>query len=506
MCCGEGSLLYPDVFGRPGQNALFTFTTKPLSKTTRIVYPPLMPPTTGMMINTNVRLLRPLKRGGMGSVWLADHLALRTQVAVKFMAEQLATDQEFTARFAREATAAAQIKSPHVVQVFDYGVTPEGTPFMVMELLLGHDLRSKIAQGKTIDPLLCAEIIQQAAKGLSRAHAAGVVHRDIKPDNIFISESEGEFHVKILDFGIAKQVHDVDSGMTGTGTMVGTPNYMSPEQVVSSRRVDFRTDLWSLAVVVYRCLTGVLPFQGETPGAVYITINQAEFVPATAINPRLPPAIDAWFSKALARDPAQRFSSAKELADTLLAVVKSNSFGADARMSMPAVPPRDTAPSVPPTTPAWDSNRLSTPSPSGAMHSGTPANPSGLSPHFYPSSSTHARPPGGKGLWLGIVVGGVVLVIATVIVTTLLQGGDDTTVGVVSGPDLGVKVLPSATAQASAQEAAVLPVASSAPLGAAVVPISSPAGTVKAAAPPTRSKNPPAAIPASSTKRKDHGF
>jgi len=260
----------------------------------------------------------------MGSVWLAEHLTLRTQVAVKFMSERLAQDPEYVQRFSREAMSSAQIKSPHVVQVFDYGISADGTPFIVMELLEGEDLRVRLSRVGTISVEEAAVIASHLSRALSKAHALGIVHRDIKPDNVFLTDQDGELFVKVLDFGIAKHAagsSDALDGMTGTGAMVGTPHYMSPEQILSARRVDHRADLWSVGVVLYRALTGQVPFQGETLGAVCVAIERGTFAPLSQRRPGLPITLDAWFQRALARDPAMRFQSAKELADGFVAAL-----------------------------------------------------------------------------------------------------------------------------------------------------------------------------------------
>lgn len=271
----------------------------------------------GTLIGSNVRLVRVLGQGGMGSIWIAEHLTLHTQVAVKFMTAEVAKNPEATARFTREASAAAQIKSPHVVQTFDHGLTDEDVPYIVMELLDGEDLSRKIQRQGRIAPNEVALIVMQVSKALYRAHSLGIVHRDIKPENIFLTDVDGDLLVKVLDFGIAKRSQDAGFNMTSTGAMVGTPYYMSPEQVMSAKSVDFRSDLWSLAVVTYHVLTGKVPFEAETVGALCVAINAAEFVPPSRLDPRLLPSVDTWFRKALARDPLQRFQSARDLGRTL---------------------------------------------------------------------------------------------------------------------------------------------------------------------------------------------
>jgi eukaryotic-like serine/threonine-protein kinase len=263
----------------------------------------------------SVRLKRLLGQGGMGSVWIGDHASLETEVAVKFMSAEIATKPEAVARFKREATAAAQLKSPHVVQVLDHGVTPYGVPFIVMELLEGEDVGKRVGRLGQLPVVEVCAIVTQACKALGKAHARGIVHRDIKPDNIFLVDSEGELFVKLLDFGIAKRAEDAALHMTGTGTMVGTPYFMSPEQVMSAKDADYRADLWSLAVVAYNALTGRVPFFAETLGALCVAIHSGYHAPVTRDRPELPAALDSWFHRALARDPAARFASAKQMAE-----------------------------------------------------------------------------------------------------------------------------------------------------------------------------------------------
>src|SRR5262245_13654828 len=158
----------------------------------------------GTLVSKHVKLVRMLKRGGMGSVWIADHLALKTQVAVKFMSAAAAAEEEMVARFTREATLAAQIKSPHVIQVHDHGKTPQGEPFIVMELLEGEDLSARMRREGPMPIDDVVEIMIQAARVLGKAHQIGIVHRDIKPSNIFLVDNQGDLFIKVLDFGIAK--------------------------------------------------------------------------------------------------------------------------------------------------------------------------------------------------------------------------------------------------------------------------------------------------------------
>ena len=214
----------------------------------------------------------------MGSIWVADHLSLETEVAVKFVSTDLSQNEDAKERFSREASASAKIKSPHVVQVFDHGET-NGIPFIVMELLVGEDLSVKLERegAMTIPDLL--PILRQVGKGLAMAHEAGVVHRDIKPANIFLTKPDGELFVKLLDFGIAKSGTRAHPSVTNAGDTLGTPYYMSPEQLFTPEDVDFRSDLWALAVVVYEALSGDLPYDGETIGVINVAIASGNYKP-----------------------------------------------------------------------------------------------------------------------------------------------------------------------------------------------------------------------------------
>jgi serine/threonine-protein kinase len=273
------------------------------------------------MITPSLRLVEQLGVGGMGSVWVAEHLALHTRVAVKFMARELAANADVVSRFGREAAAASQVKSPHVVQMFDHGVTHQGVPFITMELLEGEDLARRARRIGRPSPPELATIVVQAGKALSKAHERGIVHRDIKPENIFLCDNDdGDVFVKVLDFGIAK-VNDGVSTSTRTGAVMGTAYYMSPEQIIGSKGVDHRTDIWALGVVAYEMLTGTRPFDGETVGALALAIHATNPPPPSLVNGALPQAVDAWFARACARDVAQRFQSVKEMSRSLASIL-----------------------------------------------------------------------------------------------------------------------------------------------------------------------------------------
>ncbi len=270
------------------------------------------------------RLERQLGKGGMGSVWLAEHLALRSWVAVKLMDPAIAATPEGAERFRREAQAAASLRSAHVVQVLDYGLH-EQTPYLVMELMQGESLASCLEREKRLTPERTVAVMTQVARALGRAHSADIVHRDLKPDNIFLVREDDQELVKILDFGIAKTPQSQFGGMeTRTGVTMGTPYYMSPEQVEGKKAVDYRTDLWAMAVIASECLTGVRPFDGSTFGELLLNIC-ARPIPAPSSQGLVLRGFDEWFAKATNRDANQRFASAQELASTLKDVVAAAS-------------------------------------------------------------------------------------------------------------------------------------------------------------------------------------
>ncbi len=276
----------------------------------------------GQLINATIRLDHILGRGGMGSLWFGYHLRLKVRVVVKFIASELAGNPEAMARFEREAAATMAAKSAHVVQILDYGFTDEMVPFIAMEYLEGEDLATKLARQVRISPWEFGEIIKQSCKGLTRAHAQGIIHRDIKPENIFLTYVDDELAVKLLDFGIAKaDSAALNCPSTRTGLFLGTVYYMSPEQTMGATSVDHRTDLWALGVVAYYSLTGVLPFEGDAIGNLVEQITSAPILPPSHHIPSLGPAIDAWMRRALARDPNQRFATAKDMATAFDAAV-----------------------------------------------------------------------------------------------------------------------------------------------------------------------------------------
>jgi len=263
----------------------------------------------GMLVTERVRLTRPLESGGMGAVWVGQHLTLGSQVAVKFVLGQ--ADAVAAVRLAREAQIAARLVHPHAVRVFDHGTTSNGTPFIVMELLEGESLSARIKRAGPLPLSEVRQLVAQLAGVLSEAHSLGIVHRDIKPHNIMLLKATDGLFAKLLDFGIAKPIdEDISSALTAQGEVVGTPLYMAPEQLVDGMPANRTADLWGLTVVVYQALTGARPFQGRTRAALGVEILLGRFEPASRAVSSLPSTLDTWFSQNLSVDRSDRSATA----------------------------------------------------------------------------------------------------------------------------------------------------------------------------------------------------
>jgi serine/threonine-protein kinase len=293
-----------------------------------------VPALTNAVVGGKYRVLRLIGTGGMGTVWEGVHMELATRVAIKFIRPQFAEQAEARARFEIEARAAAKLKTKHAVQIYDYGVTPEGLPYIVMEFLEGMSLSDAIIAREALPPAEVAIIIGQAARALAKAHEAGIVHRDLKPDNIFLAHSDEPneglpYVVKLVDFGIAKIFEESPApgtppqpmgGPTREGTVIGTPNFMAPEQLAIGGAPGPLTDLWSLGACTFAAMTGRLPFEGEVLGDIVLKVCASPIPTPSRVNPNVPPGFDAWFARACSRDPAKRFQSAGELAQALAGV------------------------------------------------------------------------------------------------------------------------------------------------------------------------------------------
>jgi len=299
----------------------------------------------GLVLAKRFRLVAKLGEGGMGSVWSADDLTLDSQVAVKLIDPDIASSAEALGRFKREAQAAAALRSVHVVQILDHGFDVEhNLPFIAMELLEGESLAARLTRLKRLPAMDTADILSQVACALTRAHEKGIVHRDLKPDNIFLVR-EGEHEIaKVLDFGIAKRtgvLGNTGGVKTNTGAMLGTPYYMSPEQALGQSTIDYCTDIWSLGIIAYECLTGLRPFDRETLGALLMAICSEPLPVPSSLAP-VPEGFDAWFAKVAARKPEERFASAAD-ATAELRLICGHLAG---RASNAGLPPETVAPAV----------------------------------------------------------------------------------------------------------------------------------------------------------------
>lgn len=283
----------------------------------------------GQVIAGKYRLVSQLGKGAMGEVWRAEHTTLGASVAIKLIDIDLLgpgnlNNSEVVQRFFREAKAAAALRSPHVVQILDHGYDGR-LPYIAMEMLEGETLEHRLDRLKVLPPIMTATIMTHVARAIGKAHEAGIVHRDLKPGNVFLVKNDDDEIAKVLDFGIAKTTTGAlgaEGGVsTRTGSVVGTPCYMSPEQALGNKSIDHRADLWSLGVIAFECVCGVRPFDSEALGDLIVQICArpvpipSQVVAASGVP--IPDGFDMWFAKACAREPNERFQSARELAESL---------------------------------------------------------------------------------------------------------------------------------------------------------------------------------------------
>jgi len=274
----------------------------------------------GDRIAGKYRVDRVIGRGGMGVVVAATHEQLEQRVALKFLLAEAASNPDVVARFLREARAAVRILSEHVARVLDVGTLESGAPYMVMEYLEGEDLGQRLARGAAMGVEEAVGYVLEAIEAIAEAHALGIVHRDLKPANLFLTERPGgKPIVKVLDFGISKVLSTAnDPGMTRANAIMGSPSYMSPEQMTSSNTVDVRSDVWSLGVVLYELLTGRLPFDSRTMPELVAAILQGTPPPVEALRSDVPPGLKAVVDRCLEKDRERRYANVGELARGLM--------------------------------------------------------------------------------------------------------------------------------------------------------------------------------------------
>jgi eukaryotic-like serine/threonine-protein kinase len=450
----------------------------------------------GDVLGGKFRVDRVLGEGGMGVVVAATHLQLDQRVAIKFMLPAAFENPEALARFAREARAAVKLRSEHVARVLDTGTFETGAPYIVMEYLEGTDLAGELQRTGAMPPQVAAEYIVQACEAIAEAHSLGIVHRDLKPANLFLARRpDGSPLVKVLDFGISKATSLNERGlaMTKTAAVMGSPLYMSPEQMKSTKDVDPRTDVWSLGVILYELLGGRTPFHAETLGELLAAVLTEPTPPLAGARPGLPPALCALVDRCLQKDRALRCQSVAEIARGLA----------------PFCPPR--------VMPIVDRVSLILGEGAAPLHSGQP-----ISPHAHTAAAPNARagapaqtggawggthgvvaPPrrGSAGVW-AVAVAGILLLGAGAAGAIALKSrskapAETTSPGAPAAPS-ATAIVPTvppapsvASASASASAAASAPSTQRSP----VLPASTTAATA-AMATTTRKGVPPRAPPA----------
>ncbi|MFL6256252.1 MAG: protein kinase domain-containing protein [Pyrinomonadaceae bacterium] len=274
----------------------------------------------GQVLAGKYRIDDKIDEGGMGCVYRATHVLMEKVIAVKVLHPALAADDKIVQRFTREAKAASRISHPHAINVTDFGESENGVVYLVMEYLRGRTLKDIVRSGGPMTLARTVEIVRQVAGALDAAHTEGVVHRDLKSDNIMLDEATGGDWAKVLDFGIAKiqqterNIHETDPGLTAPNLIIGTPQYMSPEQCSQASDIDARSDIYSFGIIIYEMLAGHVPFTGDSPTAIMMKHIQE---PAPSIldeRTDLPEGVGRVVARALAKRPEDRFQTAAELA------------------------------------------------------------------------------------------------------------------------------------------------------------------------------------------------
>ncbi|MBX3202434.1 MAG: protein kinase [Labilithrix sp.] len=371
--------------------------------------------TPGELLAGKYRIERVIGEGGMGVVLAARHEALATNVAIKLLRSSALEHTDIVGRFMREARAAVSLRSEHVARVFDVGNLDDGRPYIVMERLEGQDLGDVVDQGPPLPVADAVDYVMQACEAIAEAHAAGIVHRDLKPKNLFLTRAvHGRPLVKVLDFGISKieaRGGPQEMQLTRTTEVIGSPSYMSPEQLRSSRNVDARTDIWALGVILYELLTKRLPFYAETVTELVLVVVTEREPPVRALRPDCPEALEAIVARCLQKQPEHRFQSVVELVQALEPFAQGVQATITERVRAVAsnrgLPPATSASALPPAA-----TTAPVPSPSSRVnvHGGTSV--AWGETHSVVGPAPHVAPPAPRsraGLVAGLVIGGLVL-------------------------------------------------------------------------------------------------
>lgn len=330
-------------------------------------------PLIGSLVAGRYRVLKLLGEGGMGQVYLAEHEAIEKKVALKVLRSEYSRKEDIVTRFQQEAISASRIKHPNVLDVFDFGRLESGEAFLAMEFLEGHDLSDDLAKTHVLNPARGLHIALQICRALSAAHSRGVVHRDMKPDNVFLQRTtDGEELVKIVDFGIAQlrtteevaKIQPTRRRLTKTGMIFGTPEYMAPEQA-AGRPADLRVDIYAVGVILYELFTGAVPFTGDSFMAVLAKTLNDPPPPMVQMNPdlRVSAELQVVIMRALAKSPDERFASMSDLAAALLATPEGVPFGRNVHSSVANV----RASAYPPAAGASTAAQFGSPTTSGTV-------------------------------------------------------------------------------------------------------------------------------------------
>ncbi|MDB4994011.1 MAG: Serine/threonine-protein kinase pkn3 [Myxococcaceae bacterium] len=307
----------------------------------------------GDVLADKYRVERILGSGGMGVVVLAKHLDLGAPVAIKFLLPEVLDDDDVVARFSREARAMFRLRSEHIARVMDVGKLPNGAPYMVMEYLDGSDLGGVLRTRKRLDVHEAVTYVMQACEAVAEAHSLGIIHRDIKPQNLFLTlKVDGTAHIKVLDFGISKMLDNSgehEMKLTHSSAVMGSPYYMSPEQLRSSASADRPADIWALGVVLYELLTGRVPFMAESAPALYAMLLVDKPRSPRELRPDMPKELAAVILRCLERKPEDRFASIGDLASALEPFAPASMVGAGKRVA--AVRARELPPKSGPISP-----------------------------------------------------------------------------------------------------------------------------------------------------------
>jgi serine/threonine protein kinase len=358
----------------------------------------------GQVLLGKYRIERVLGVGGMGAVVLATHLQLEERVAIKFLLSSVSRQPEIVERFLREGRTAIKIRSEHCVRVLDVGTLEGGEPYMVMEYMEGRDLDATIRESGPLPIADAVDFILQAGEALAEAHALGTVHRDLKPANLFVTRrADGSPSIKVLDFGISKQAGAAGNlGMTSTQAVMGSPLYMSPEQMRSSKDVDARADIWALGTVLYEAIAGTPPFDGETVTALIIKITQDAVPPLRARRLDVPPQLEAVLATALEKDRARRYQTMASFAAALAPFGSMSAFASADRIARVLGAPRP---------PQASSNNLAAYAPSPALSA---AQTQGAHAVTAAGVTTTSRTPRVAGAIVGVVAVAIVACVALI--------------------------------------------------------------------------------------------